>query len=330
MSLSHRAKQRFFDSLSRLVHAGTTLPAALDKLTGAADGALRPVMKKMRRAFADGQTASEAFASQHRALGVMETSVIGAAERTGRLEHVLRQLAEYHEALAQARETMRAKLLYPIFIFHFGILVLSAPQLVSQGLDAYLRATLGVFLAVYAVIFVLVIFGRSLAKSAAHSAATDALLGAIPLIGRVRRGFALGRFCLTYELHLAAGVNVIEALLTAGEASQSGRVRAAVQRAVPAIREGAQVGETFAEDGALPDELVEALVVGEETGQLDQTLPRLAAMFQGEALAALTALAEWVPRCIYLAVVGYMAFAIIRTYTGLLNTYEKLLDFNAS
>ena len=330
MPLSHREKQRFFDSLSRLVHSGATLPAALDKLAGASDSTLRPVMKKLRGALADGQTASEAFAAQQRALGVMEASVIGAAERTGRLEHVLRQLAEYHEALARAREMVRAKLLYPVFLFHFGILLLSAPQLVTQGLDAYLRSTLGAFALVYLAVFVLALLARSLAKSGARSASTDALLGMIPLIGRIRRGFALGRFCLTYELHLAAGVNVMDALFTAGEASQSGRVRRAVQRAIPKVRDGAQVGATFAEDGSLPEELVEALVVGEETGQLDQTLPRLGAMLQGDALAALTALAEWLPRLIYLAVAGYLAYSILRTYAGIFQTYEKLLDTTAS
>jgi type IV pilus assembly protein PilC len=329
MPLSHREKQRFFDSLSRLVHAGVTLNAALDKLALTADRALRPVMKNLRRALGDGQTTTEAFRAEQRSLGVMEASVIGAAERTGRLEFVLRQLAEYHEALARARESICSKLAYPIFIFHFGILALSAPLLVKEGVNAYLRATLGVFGGVYLAVFIFVMLAGALAKSAAHGAFADALLGYVPIIGRIRRGFATSRFCLTYELHLAAGVNAMEALLTAGDASQSGIVRRAVRRAVPKVREGLQVGEALAQGGSLPEELVEALIVGEESGQLDQTLPRLAAMFQAEALAALSALAEWLPRCIYLAVVAYMAYAIVTTYTGMLQTYEKLIDTNA-
>jgi type IV pilus assembly protein PilC len=328
MALSHREKQRFFDSLSRLVHAGVTLTAALDKLAKTADRALRPVMEKLRRALGDGHTTTEAFAAQQRTLGVMEASVIGAAERTGRLEFVLRQLGEYHESLARARETIRAKLAYPIFIFHFGILALSAPVLVKEGVSAYLRATFGVFAVVYVAVIIIVILARSLANSAAHEALTDKLLNFIPIIGRIRRGFASSRFCLTYELHLAAGVNAMEALLTAGEASQSGVIRNAVRRAVPKVREGKQVGEALAASGSLPEELIEALIVGEESGQLDQTLPRLAAMFQAEALAALAALAEWLPRCIYLAVVAYMVFGILRVYSGIFDTYQKLLDFN--
>ena len=52
-------------------------------------------------------------------------------------------------------------------------------------------------------------------------------------------------------------------------------------------------------------------------------------MFQGEALAALSALAEWLPRCVYLAVVAYTAYSIVTIYVGVLYTYDKLLDFNA-
>ena len=343
MSLSHREKQRFFDSLARFVHTGITIPAALDKLGGTSGGALRPVMKSLRRAFADGQGVAEAFRAQHGALGVMEASVIGAAERTGRLDHVLHQLSDYHGALAQAREQARAKLLYPAFLFHFGVLALSLPRLlpkselstepagIEHGLIPYLWTTLGTFAVLYATAFVIVSIARALGRMATRSAAIDSLLSMIPLVGKVRRNFALARFCMTYELHLGAGVNAIEALDTAADASQSGCVRKAVARAIPEVRGGAPVGETFASADSLPGELIEGLLVGEESGQLDKTLLRLAEGYQADAIAALQALAEWLPRLIYLVIVGYMAFMIVRVLSQVwLGPINKLLNSEVS
>ena len=134
------------------------------------------------------------------------------------------------------------------------------------------------------------IVSRALARIATRSAAVDTLLGFIPLVGKIRSNFAHARFCMTYELHLGAGVNAIEALETAADASQSGCVRRAVARAVPEVRGGARVGETFAAAASLPGELIEGLLVGEESGQLDKTLLRLAEMYQTDAIAALKAL----------------------------------------
>jgi len=341
MRLSHREKQRFFDSLARLVRTGITLPAALDKLASSAGGGLRPVLVSLRKSFAAGQSPADAFRREQKALGVMEASVLGAAERTGRMDQVLHQLADYHGALAEARAQMKAKLLYPAFIFHFGVFVLTLPRLLPKselsteppglehGVGPYLSATLGLFLAVYVAAFFLVLIARAVTTLATHNAALDAVLGRIPIIGAIRRNFALSRFCLTYELHLGAGVNAPEALETAAEASQSGIVRRAVARAVPRVLSGERAGDVLAADGALPGSLIEGLVVGEESGQLDQTLLRLAASYQSDAMAALHTLAEWLPRLIYLGVVAFIVWRIFQTlmqvYFGPL---QKLIDGN--
>lgn len=341
MPLSHREKQRFFDSLARLIRSGITLPAALDKLSGSADRGLRSVIKPLRKSFAAGHTATEAFARLPRELGAMEVSVLGAAERTGRMDQVLHQLADYHGALAQARDQARAKLLYPAFLFHFGVLLLSLPRLLPKselsteppglehGLGAYLWATLGLFAAIYATGFLLLLFVRGLTRLAAENAALDRLLGWIPLVGGLRRNFALARFCLTYELHLGAGVNTPDALRTAGEASQSGTIRRAVGKAVPAVQSGAQVGEVLAEQGALPGSLIEGLLVGEESGQLDQVLSRLAATYQADAIASLHMVAEWLPRIIYLGVVAFLVVKIFQTLSQVyFGPLQKLIEGN--
>ncbi|MEO8353912.1 MAG: type II secretion system F family protein [Chthoniobacteraceae bacterium] len=331
MPLSHREKQRFFDSLARLVRSGITLPKALDKLSRSAEKSLRRVMEAMRGQLGEGRTVAEVFRSQDRELGIMESSVLGAAERTGRMDEVLHELADYHGALASAREKALTKLYYPIFVFHFGVLLLSVPKLVTQGegsgLEAYLRTTLGTFAVVYLAVFILWQIVQLLRKLATRNAAIDRILNWIPVIGAVRRNFALSRFCLTYELQLSAGVNTFDALESASDASQSGLIRSAVARTIPEVREGSPVGEALAGKKALPSDLIEGLIVGEESGQLDQVLTRLAARYQDDAITALQVMAEWLPRIIYLAVLGYMAWMIIKTlmvyYFG---PIQQLLD----
>jgi len=343
MGLSHREKQRLFDSLARLVRAGITLPAALDKLAASASGEARRVIRSVRLGFAEGDHPAEAFRREARALGVMEASVLGAAERTGRMDEVLHHLSEYHGALGVAREQIRAKLLYPLFLLHVGVLVLSLPRLlpksefstapagVEHGLQAYLSVTLGLFAAIYAAGFLMVVIARALSRVATRSSPIAALLGCIPVIGSIRRNFALGRFCLTYELHLSAGVNAPDALESAAEASQSGVIRSAIREVVPGVRRGAQAGELLAKGGSLPASLIEGLVVGEETGQLDQTLARLANGFRSDAMASLQTFAEWLPRILYLAVVAFLVWKLVQTWAqAYLGPLQQLIDSTAT
>ncbi len=331
MPLSHREKQRFFDSLARMVRSGITLPKALEKLARTVERRLRKVTDAMRHQLGEGRTVAEVFRSQDRELGIMEASVLGAAERTGRMDQVLHELADYHGALASAREKAITKLYYPIFVFHFGVLLLSVPKLVTNGegsgLEAYLRTTLGTFAVVYVAVFILFEIVWLLRKLATRNATIDRILNWIPVIGAVRRNFALSRFCLTYELHLSAGVNTFDALESASDASQSGLIRSAVARTIPEVRDGSPVGEALAGKKAFPSDLIEGLIVGEESGQLDQVLTRLAARYQEDATTALQVMAEWLPRIIYLAVLGYMAWMIFRTLmTYYFGPIQQLLD----
>lgn len=314
MSLSLADKQRLYQSLAQLVRAGIPFPSALDKLGNTSRGAVRQLLRKLRGRVADGKTVGEAFACEHPSITVLETAVVTAVENSGRLEHGLQELANYFGGLAQARAVVLKRCAYPLFLLHFGIFVLAAPTLVLQGLRPFISQTFGVLLCVYAVAAVVALLIPLLGNAAATSVAIDRLLRTVPLIGKIRRSFALSRFCSVYEIQLDAGVNIIDSLLTAGRASRSGLVRSAVNFAVPEVRAGAQVGPLLAASGAFPAEVIQSFIVGEETGGLDKELKRLADELRNQALGTLETLSEWVPKLIYIAIVLYFAVRIVRFY----------------
>ena len=324
MSLRFRDKQRLYQSLAQLVRSGIPFPSAVEKLANTSHGATRHLLRKLRERVASGKTVGEAFACEHPAVTVLETAVVTAVERSGRLEHGLQELANYFGGLAQARAIILKRCAYPLFILHFGIFTLAAPTLVLQGVRPFLIQTFGVLIFVYAVAAVIALLLPMLGNVAATSAAVDRLLRTVPLIGKIRRSFALSRFCTVYEIQLDAGVNIIDSLLTAGQASRSGLVRSAVDFAVPELRGGAQVGPLLAASGAFPPEVIQSFIVGEETGGLDKELKRLADELRNEALGTLETLSEWVPKLIYVAIVLYFAYRIILFYTGYFRMITEL------
>ncbi|HEX8309885.1 MAG TPA: type II secretion system F family protein [Chthoniobacteraceae bacterium] len=325
MPLSHREKQSFYHHLGQLLRSGVALPKALDKLALTSRGGAQRLVKQLRDSIGSGATIGEAFAAARPAVSRLEATVIDAVDRTGRLEHGMKQLADSYAALATARALIFRKAAYPIFVLHFGIFALALPTLLSAGLHPYLRETGMKLLVFYVIGGAALLAGPLLRDAGSVSPGTDRLLRMIPLLGKTRRAFALARFCLVYDLQLGAGVNIFEALQTAGKASRSGLILHAVERAIPQVRAGDQVGPLLAASNAFPPEMMRTLLVAEETGELDRELPRLTAEYQAESLRRVETAADWLSKLIYIVIVLYLAWSIIGSYVGVLSSYEKAL-----
>jgi len=126
-------------------------------------------------------------------------------------------------------------------------------------------------------------------------------------------------------MQLDAGVNVIESLEAAGRASRSGLIRSLVSRAVPEVRRGEQVGTQLARSRtAIPDEVVQAFLVAEASGGLDQTLPALAQEYHKDAIKRIDVASEWIPRLLYTAILLYMAWRIIDFYRGYFGQLDSI------
>jgi type II secretory pathway component PulF len=315
VSLSLRQKQSLYYSLGQLVRSGVPVPSALESLSRSTSGGMRNLVRRLKENIGKGETVGESFARLRPAVGEMEVGVISAVERAGRLDQGLAQLSEYFGALDRARMSIRKKSAYPLFILHFGVVVLPLSTLFfGGGLKAYLRETLGFFALFYGIALVIVLLLPLLRDAGASSAALDRVLRLFPMFGSIREALATSRFCATYEMQLNAGINVLDALKAAQLASRSGLIRAAVAVAIPEVRSGAQVGPLLAASGAFPAPMIEAFCVGEQTGALDRELQRMADEYQTIGLSRLEALAEWLPRFFYILILCYMGFRIIMWY----------------
>ena len=324
MSLRLREKQSLYHSLGQLLRSGVPLPGALASLAQTSSGSQRRLLQRVTEAIQHGQSIGDALAHERSSIGDLEIGVVVAGERAGRLDACAAHLADYFGALAAARESLWRKCAYPIFVLHFGVFMLALPKLFfGGGLSAYLRATLGFFALVYGILLCIALLVPLLRDGGAKSAALDSLLRRLPLIGKVRRAFATARFCATYGMQLDAGINVLDALQAAQRASRSGLVRRTIERALPEVRQGRQVGPLLAVSGAFPEPMMRAFSVGEQTGELDAELARMASQYQAEGVTRLETAAEVTARGLYLAILLYIGYVLVSGYKAYL---EKALS----
>ena len=326
MSISLRQKQNFYDQLGKLLRAGIPINTAIEKLSLRTSGGLAVVLRTLRREISGGASVGDAFSATP--LSEMERATLAGLARSGKMDAGLQQLSSYFGALHSARSEVIRRLRYPLFLLHFGVLSLNAVLLVTAGVGEYLRRTGTVLAIFYAGLAVLAVLIRLTQDAGATLPPVDDFLRMLPFLGKVRRSFAVSRFCATYEMQLDAGVNVIESLMAAARSSRSGMIRSLVNRAIPEVRRGGQVGAQLARSrSALPEEVVQGFIVGEETGRLDQTLSQFADEYHKEAIKRIDVAAEWIPRLIYIGIMFYIAWRIIewyRTYLGQIDSLQNL------
>ena len=325
MRLPPRDNQTFYHSLAQLVRSGVDLPGALAKLQTATRGRRRSLLRGLQSALRDGHTIGEAFAGQP-LVSPLEAQVVAASAAGGRLETGFERLAEYYGAAADAAATLRKRLAYPVYVLHFSVFAMAAPKLFTAGADAFLKETVSILGSIYALAALAWILWTCLRDAGSTGALTDKLLRALPLVGKTRRHFAVARFCMIYELQLGAGINVLDALNTAGKASRSGWILNVVAGILPKVRAGSQVGPLLAASGAFPEDVTRGIMMGEDLGRLDQELQRLAATAQAEGLSSLKSASFWIYQMLYLATLLSVAYRIIQGFQQNIGQSLKLLD----
>ncbi len=334
MHLSFREKQSLYHHLSQLLRAGVTFPSAVDKLVSTSGGTQKRFLRNLRESLGSGKTVAEAFGASRPVVGDMECSAVAALERTGRIDRGLQQLSDYFGAMEAARKEMLKRSAYPMVLLHVGILALSVLYAVKKvqentalsGVTVFLERAGFLLFLLYGVIIILSLLFPILADAGANNAVLDWFLQRILFVGKIRRAFALARFCATYDMQLEAGVNVIDSLTAAGKASRSGRIARAVDATVPEVRQGGQVGAHLAASGAFPMSFTQTFLVAEETGNLDQALGRLSSEYQAEALARLNTVSQWLPQMLYFGLLLYFGWTVIHFYLGYFGSIERQIS----
>ena len=334
MKLNLNEKQTFYHELGRFAQSGITMPQAAESLAADNRGALRQAFRRLSELFLGGESVAGAFAGLRPAIGTMEVALIEASDRSGRLEQAFQYLSSYFGTLDTVRAGVIKRAVWPVIQLHLGVVMLNFATGFVEGTVGggggfsltrftwQCATTLGLF---YVLIIALVGGGILLNRIARTSVGVDSALALVPMIGKLRRNLALSRFCAAYEMQLAAGVNVMDSVRAAGEASQSARVRAEVARMIPQMMAGLSLGTLVVDRPVFPAAFQRSVRTGEATGTLDADLRRWAEYYQKAAIDALEAAGAWLSRIITLMILIYLGYKIVTTYSMVMSaTYKQM------
>lgn len=309
-----------------MVHAGMTLGESLD----AASQQLRHW--RLHRAAVEGATEarrgkpfSGVMSRYPDVFTTVEAAMVRAGEESGRLEELLAQIAGYLETEYSLRQLISRETFYPKIIFGAILLFLigvpTATRIVGQGgslfkgLVFFLQAVLGWGLLALALFGVYVVLRHLLASSRELAATWDSLKLGFPVFGEAIRRLALARFSRGLAALYAAGVSLPESAKIAADLTANAALRDPMKQAVAHIQEGKAVSEAFAVIPAMDGLTLKMLQTGEQTGNIDLMMVKVAEHYEEAALSTVRrAAALTVP--IATVIAGIIVFFIALSVYG--------------
>ncbi len=266
----------------------------------------RHVLEKVKEDVEAGSTLADAMRKHPNVFDTLFTNMIAAGEVGGILDVILRRLSVFVEKAAKLKRAVVSASVYPavimfvavVVVFVIMIWVIPVFSTVFAGMNFTLPLPTRIVMAISAfmstfilpIIAVAVLLGVGLRyyyMTEAGRLVIDRTLLRLPVLGIVLKKIAIARFSRTLATLLVSGVSILEALdIVAGTAGNV-VIQHGLQRVRKDVEEGKTLVEPLRKVGIFPPMVTQMVAVGEQTGELDQMLEKLADYYEEEADGAI-------------------------------------------
>ena len=314
--------------LSKMVRVGIPLVGALQTL---AEQTSNPVLKHaigdVARNVEAGSTFSESLARHPRIFPGLFVSMVRSGEVSGKLDEILKRLAEFSKHEGETRQQIFTAMTYPIILLCVGIGVaaflvvgvipkfmgifmeahipLPAPTRLLQATSELLRHQ-WLWLALLAM--ALAAGGQAYLRTPHGRRQWDTLLLRLPVIGDLARKTVLSRLSRTLETLLSSGVPVLESLAIAEQTCGNTVIADVMRHIETSVKQGGSLSDPMRVSREFPPMVVQMLSVGETTGTLDHMLREIADHYDELVRHGLKRLTTFIEPVFLLAMGAMVAF----------------------
>ena len=328
--------------LATLLKAGLPLDRSFEILINlAANPKVAELLAKLRNEVRGGMSLSKALEAQRNVFSRFYVNMIRAGEAGGSLPSVLLRLAEYMERSKALRDNVKASLTYPAFLA--VISVIAVVVLLGVVVPRFKPIFAGAGKAVPFVTQVVLFMGDALRNYGWLMLAALALLVfwfsrrlrdpevkyrldrrmvTAPVVGDLFAKVEMARFSRTLGTLLSNGVTLVAALNIVRETMANTWLSEAVAGVARELKEGRGLGRPMMETGRFPMLAVHMILVGEETGRLDDMLMQVAETYDREVEVAITKALALLQPVMIVTMAAVIGFIIIAILSAMLSVYD--------
>jgi type IV pilus assembly protein PilC len=334
----------FSRQFATMVNSGLPILRGLAILAEQTDSKeLARVLEAVRNDVEQGASLSAAMAKHPKVFNDLYIAMIKSGETGGVLDDVLLRLASLLEREVHLRQKIKSAMTYPIAVVALVVLIMSAmllfvvPQF--KNIYAQLGGTLPLptrvllmmseMMKKYWYVFILLavaarFFFNRYKRTANGREVVDRLKLKVPVFGSLFHKTALSRFSSTLGMLLRSGVPILQALDIVTDTVNNRVIAKAVADVQNSVREGESIAKPLSKHAIFPPMVVQMLAVGEETGQIDTMLDKVANFYDNEVEASVDALTSLIEPLLIAIIGGAVGAAVIALYMPMFNIIKLI------
>lgn len=338
MSRGHKISEKdialFTRQLATMMKSGVPLLQAFDiGIKGSGNPSLARLLNEVRNDVETGSNLSQAFARHPVHFDKLFCNLVAAGEQAGILDSLLDRIATYKEKILAIKSKIKSALFYPIAVVVVATLVVAVMMLfvipefknvfASFGADLPAPTLIVIAMSDFFVTYWYLMFGVVIGtilgisylykRSSAMQIAVDRLVLKLPVVGDIILKATVARWARTLSTMFAAGVPLVEALDSVGGASGNYVYLTATKAIQNEVSSGTSLTVAMQNTDVFPTMVVQMVSIGEESGQLDGMLSKVADFFEQEvddAVAGLSTLLEPIIMVFLGVVIGGLVVAM--------------------
>ncbi len=335
----------FCRQFAALVNSGIPIMRALNILSSQAENkGLSDILKKIRDDVEQGISLSDAFSKHPKIFDRLFVSMIKAGETGGVLDEVLNRVSAFMEYRARLSAKIKSAMAYPSVVSVFAVIIffvmltLILPRFsaiftrLGSDLPAYTQFLINIseFLRSTSCIFlILSLIAAAFGFMRIYSTEKgkyffDSLSLKIPVLGSLIQKISIARFTRTFATLIKSGVPILTSLEIVQDSAGNAVVVRTVKNIKNEIKQGGMIHTALERSYVFPPMVVSMIAVGEETGELDMMLAKVADFYDTEVETGIEALTSMLEPFMMVFIGGMIGAVIVGMYLPMFKIFEAL------
>ncbi len=334
----------FINEIATALEAGLPLMACLRAISSqAASPQQAEIVDHLMDRIEAGRSFAQAAAEWGTPFDDMALGMLKAGEATGQLDQVMLQLADLLDRDGELRRAVKGAMIYPLVLLVIlagGIFVIvnfTIPNILSvvedQGVQLpwptrvvqgvadfsgqYWWAVAGGFTAIF-------LTYRWAMQQPHIKLAWHGIMLRIPVLGRLLRDVAVGRFTRTMGTMLGAGIGVLESLSITSDTLGNKAMEAVLDDVADEVRSGKSLADPMDECGFFPPLLIQVVNLGERSGKLDAMLLHASEAFDRKTQASIKLFTTLLPPAVLVLMAGVILFVMLAAMLPMLEMQANI------
>ena len=340
-----KEKAIFASKMAALVNAGVPIVRSIDLM---ASQQKMPLFKRALQSVSlevnQGISLGEALRRWPKVFDKLSIAMVEAGEAGGVLDESLRRLAKLLEDNAKLQNQIKGALGYPVAVLviavtvFLGMTIFLIPTFAeifdSLGaelpwftqmmvdLSRLLRSSFSLFLLLGLIIFAY-LFGKLYATPIGRRR-VDALILKLPLFGELIQKTAIAQFCRTFSSLTKAGVPILMSLDIVREITNNSIISDAISNSREDVLQGIPLSIALGRKNVFPDMSISMISIGEETGEMDAMMSKVADFYEDEVEAIVKALTSMLEPAMIVLVGGIVGSILLAMYMPMFAVFENI------